>query len=194
MANRSRFDTVMVRLLLFVVLAVPLSPAAHAQPPRPLYALVDAATQRLQTADDVSASKWISGGAITDPVRVAAVLDAVRADATAQSLDPEFVADVFTDQIDATESVEYTLFGRWKIDPRAAPTSAPDLASSRQEIDALNRTMVAELARQRGVLASPQCRVELDAARSEVAFARSLDALYLQALAFATRSYCIGAP
>ena len=156
----------------------------------PLYSLIDAAAQRLQTADPVAASKWLSGGPITDPARVQQVLSAVSADAESASLPVDYVARVFTDQINATEAIQYNRFSWWKFDPAAAPASAPDLSSSRALIDGLNHRMVGEIAGQWPVLHSPDCPVRLDAAKSAVAADRGLDPLYVQALDAATRSYC----
>ena len=97
---------------------------AGAEPAGPLYRLVDTAAQRLATADPVAASKWINGGPITDVQRANQVLDAVGADATAHNIDPQYVRTVFTDQINATEGIEYARFGQWKFDLPTAPTTA----------------------------------------------------------------------
>jgi chorismate mutase len=163
---------------------------SRADVPSPLLALVDAAAQRLQTADAVAASKWTTGGSIEDPVRERQVIDAVTAAAGAHGVDPAYVETAFRDQIAATVAVEYARFADWKLDPDGAPTAAPNLADSRTAIDALNKTMVAEIAGQWDSLHSPSCPDDLEAARSAVAVARGLDDLYRRALAFATRSYC----
>jgi chorismate mutase len=175
--------------LLVAVMGMTSVPLAHADDDA-LFRLVDAAAQRLQTADPVAAVKWITGGSIEDPVRVDQVLKAVGAQATAAGADPVFVQKVFTDQIHATEGIEYLRFSQWKFDPAAAPTSAPDLSESRTAIDGFNRTMVGELAAQQGVLHGPGCAAAVDAARTQVATSRQLDPLYQQALAAATRNYC----
>ena len=167
-----------------------LPPTASADPAGPLYRLVDTAVQRLATADPVAASKWINGGPITDVQRANQVLDAVSADATAHSIDQQYVRTVFTDQINATEGIEYARFGQWKFDPPAAPTTAPDLADSRTAIDGYNKTMVDEIALQWNSLHSPVCSAELQAATDAVAADRRLEPLYRQALSSATRSYC----
>lgn len=156
----------------------------------PLYPLVDAAAQRLQTADPVAASKWLTGGAITDPARVAQVLTSVAGEAEAAGVPADYVTTAFTDQINATEAIQYSRFSWWKFDPAAAPATAPDLSASRAAIDELNALMVTEMARQWPVLRSPECPARLDAAKSEVAAQRQLDPLYRQALDVATRSYC----
>ncbi len=108
-----------------------LSGTAAAQPVIPFYGLVDTAAQRLATADPVAAFKWINGGPITDPPRADQVLDAVSADAAARGIDQQYVRAVFTDQIAATEGIEYTRFGQWKFDGSTAPAAAPDLSESR---------------------------------------------------------------
>ncbi|BBY31757.1 chorismate mutase [Mycolicibacterium sediminis] len=156
----------------------------------PLHGLVDTAAQRLLTADPVAAFKWIKGGSIEDPARVTQVLDAVGKDAHERGIDAAFVRRAFEDQIHATEGVEYTRFGQWKFDPATAPSTAPDLAESRTAIDGYNRTMVAEMAAQRDVLAGPYCRQALGDARAVVVAERRLDPLYARALDSATASYC----
>jgi len=188
---RGGFAAVGVALVL-VCEALGSSASASADPDNgaPLYDLVDAAAQRLQTADPVAASKWLGGGPITDPARVQQVLAAVSADAQSAGLPTDFVTRVFADQIDATEAIQYSRFSWWKLDPAAAPASAPDLSASRQVIDGLNHRMVNEIADQWPALQSPDCPATLAAAKSAVAVRRVLDPLYVEALAAATRSYC----
>src|SRR6476646_3032257 len=133
------------------LLVGPLALAASAQavPAGPLYRLVDTAAQRLATADPVAASKWVNAGPpIDDPPRAAAVLDSVGADAAGHGVDENYVRTVFTDQIHATEGIEYTRFAQWKFDPSSAPTAAPDLSESRTAIDGFNKVMVDEIALQ----------------------------------------------
>lgn len=185
--SRNRRALLLVTGLLLVG-ALPAT--ANADPVSPLYRLVDTAAQRLAIADPVAASKWIDGGPITDTARADQVLDAVAADATGHGVDPGYVREIFTDQIAATEGVEYTLFGQWKFAPSTAPTTAPDLASSRSTIDGFNKTMVDEIALQWNSLHGPTCSAELHGATDAVANARGLDPLYRQALSSATQSYC----
>nr|WP_235683639.1 MULTISPECIES: chorismate mutase [Mycobacteriaceae] len=162
---------------------------AHAMP-SPLDALVSAAAQRLQVADPVAAVKWITHGDIEDPARVQQVLDAVATTAHTRGIDADYVRRIFTDQIHATEAVEYRRFAEWKLDPAAAPPSAPDLSASRSRIDALNTTIVDELAAQWDLLHSPACVPALRDAADTAATTYGLDPDYRDALAFATHSYC----
>jgi chorismate mutase len=164
--------------------------AAHADPTDPLYRLVDAAAQRLLTADPVAALKWTKGGPITDTERANEVLNDVGSDATAHGIDPAYVRASFANQIDATEAVEYTRFGQWKFDPTLAPVAAPDLSESRKAIDGFNKVMVDEIALHWDALHDPNCSTALAEATDSVATSRELDWLYLQALTSATRSYC----
>jgi len=169
---------------------VALAPAATAQPFYPFQQLVDTAAARLATADPVAATKWINGGAITDPERANKVLDAADADATAHGIEPGYVREVFADQIAANEGIQYTRFGQWKFDPNTAPTTAPDLAASRAQIDGYNKTLVNEIALHWNALHSQGCAQDLADAKSAVVAARGLDPLYQQALTSATQSYC----
>jgi chorismate mutase len=175
--------------LAFVAVMTTTAPA-RGDDANPLLELVDAATQRLQTADPVAASKWQTGGSIEDPQRVEQVLRAVSTDATSRGADIDFVRRIFTDQIDATEAIEYTRFAQWKLDPASAPAAAPDLAASRATIDRLNGEMVAQVALNWSVLRSADCIATLDDAKTAVANARMLDPVYQQALGFSTHSYC----
>jgi chorismate mutase len=163
---------------------------ARADSTSPLTELVDAAAQRLAVAEPVAAFKWIGHGAIEDPGRVQQELVKMRADATTKHLDPDYVARVFGDQINATEAIEYSRFADWKLTTPAAPAAAPDLSASRSTIDALNQTMLTQVALNWDLLHSPACVVQLDTARSDVVRARQLDSLYQQAISLATQSYC----
>lgn len=179
------------RLPIAVTAAVLVSAApAHGDPGNPLTPLVDAAAQRLKTADPVAAYKYRTGGAVDDHKREQQVIDTVRAAAEAAHIDPSYVAGVFSDQINATSSVEHTRFAQWKIDPGSAPAVAPDLAESRTTIDRLNQTMVQELAAQWSELHSPGCGVDLTDAVQGVVASRALGPDYQAALSYATHSYC----
>ena len=142
-----------VGLCAAVALVIAPTVSARADDANPLFELVDAAAERLQTAEPVAATKWLTGGSIEDPQRVEQVLEAVSADATGRGVDGGYVRRIFTDQIDATEAIEYTRFAQWKLDPGAAPGAAPDLAVSRATIDRLNTEMVEQVALQSSVLA-----------------------------------------
>jgi chorismate mutase len=152
--------------------------------------LVDAAAQRLHLAEPVAAFKWTAHGAIEDPGRVQQELAKLGAGATAKHIDPDYVARVFGDQINATEAIEYSRFADWKLNPVSAPAASPDLSASRSTIDALNQTMLAQIALNWDLLHSPACALQLDVARGEVIMARQLDSLYQEALSLATNSYC----
>jgi chorismate mutase len=173
-----------------VVTVMPVTAQAHGDDASSLIDLVDAATQRLQTAEPVAATKWINGGSIEDPARVEQVLNAVAADAARKGVEPDYVRAIFTDQIHATEALEYSRFAEWKLDPASAPGVAPDLASSRATIDRLNTEIVGQIALQWPVLHSPGCTRLLSDAKATVIGTRTLPPLYRQALDFATQSYC----
>ena len=56
-------------LVAAALLLATVAPPAGADVLSPLLPLVDAAAQRLQTADPVAAAKYLTGGAISDPPR-----------------------------------------------------------------------------------------------------------------------------
>ncbi|WP_301150212.1 chorismate mutase [Mycobacterium simiae] len=155
-----------------------------------LYALVDAAARRLQTADVVAAVKFRTGGAVDDPVREHHVIDRASAAAAGKNIDPDYVAAVFRDQIDATNAIEHFRFAEWRLAPGAAPVSAPDLAQIRTVIDRLDQILVDEIATQWDSLHSAACGTYVDEARNSVALARRLDDFSRRALIYATHSYC----
>jgi chorismate mutase len=165
-------------------------PVAQAAGPGPLAKLVDDAAQRLQTADPVAAAKYRTGGAVDDPAREREVIDAVTSAATAHNIDPDYVRDVFRNQIDATDSLEHSRFADWKIDPGAAPSEVPDLASSRDTIDRLNTDMVDDIADQWPALHARTCPADLASATAAAVSKEHLDALYQQALNYAVHGYC----
>ena len=117
-------------------------------------------------------------------------LNQLGADASAQRIDPGYVIRVFTDQIHATEAIEYARFADWQRNPSDAPAAPPDLSASRSAIDGFNQTMLTQLVRAWNLLHSPACAPQLDAARSDVIRSRQFDTLYQQALSSATQSYC----
>jgi chorismate mutase len=187
----------MSRAVLVALVVLLPAPQVRADNTSPLTELVDAAAARLQVAEPVAAFKWLGQGAlknpvdpVVDPARVEQELAALRADAAAKRIDADYVARVFGDQINATEAIEYSRFADWKFNPSDAPAAAPDLSASRSTIDALNQTMLTQIALNWDFVHSPACAGAFDAARSEVIGARRLDNLYQRALALATRSYC----
>jgi chorismate mutase len=153
---------------------------AKADPSGALTKLLDDAAQRLQIADPVAASKYVTGGAVEDLAREQQVLDSVSG----------LAKDVFRDQIDATESVEHSRIAAWKINPGSAPRAAPDLAASRDAIDELNKAMVDDIADDWNTLQGSTCRADLDHAKAAVTTMRHLDASYRQALDYAVHRYC----
>jgi chorismate mutase len=175
---------------LAMLVATPVAAQARADRLSPLTELVDAAARRLQLAEPVAAFKWTAHGAIEDPGRVQQELAKLGADAAAKHIDPDYVARVFGDQINATEAIEYRRFADWKLNPASAPAASQDLSASRSTIDAINQTMLAQIALNWDLLHSPACALQLDVARGDAIIARQLDSLYHEALSLATNSYC----
>ncbi|MEO6794371.1 MAG: chorismate mutase [Mycobacterium sp.] len=185
---RSHTGTLMSAICAVTLLAGP--PTARADTVNPLAELVDAAAQRLQVIDDVAASKWHTGAAIEDRDRVRQQLTALVSAAADANLDPDYVTQLFTDQVGAAEAVEYYRFAQWKLNPATVPAAAPDLAASRARIDGLNHVMLTQIGVRWQQLHSPECIAQLDEATRDVSVAGRFDAFGRQALSAATRNYC----
>lgn len=190
--RRLGVELVVGALVAFASLTLLTGAPVSADPTGELHDLIDAVAQRLQVADPVAANKWLTGGPITDPPRAQQILESVAAEAQSDGVSADYVRHIFTDQINATEAIQYTRFAHWKFDGSTAPTTAPDLSASRSSIDALNHQMVNQIAANWSLLNSPLCAAEIDAAKATVADARQFDPLFREALDSATRSYCSG--
>lgn len=118
------------------------------------------------------------------------MLATVNADADRHRIDRGYVRQVFADQIDASEAIQYSRFAQWKLDPGSAPVGSPDLSASRTTIDRLNRQIVDAVAGLWDLLHSPRCAAVLQDAKNDVTAARQLDPLTAEALGFATCSFC----
>lgn len=163
---------------------------ARAEGAGPLTPLVDSLAERLAIAEPVAAYKWSAHAAIEDPARVEQELSTLREDAASAHVEPDYVARVFSDQIAATEAIEYRRFADWKLDPAAVPPAPADLAASRAAIDALNTKILSHIALNWSLLGSAECAGLLQYSRDEVTRLRGLDNLYQRALTTATASYC----
>jgi len=129
-------------------------------------------------SDRVAAAKFGTGKPIDDPVRERQALADVRARATGLGLDTERAVRFFEDQIAASKVVQRGLFARWRENPGAAPTTSPDLAAIRAELNQLTKQLLARLVEAAG---SNPCTSTVD----------GIDALHREALATALRSVTV---
>ncbi len=156
--------------------------------------MVDAAAQRLAIAEPVAAFKWHAHLAVEAPDRVRQQLATLGDQAAADHIDRGYVTQVFSDQIRATEALEYSRFADWKFDPATAPAAAQDLSASRSVIDVLNNKILSQIKLSWSLLHSPACARQLAAANSEAIRNHQFDNLYQRALSTATASYCQADP
>ncbi|GAA2672802.1 chorismate mutase [Streptomyces lunalinharesii] len=156
---------------------------------RPLAAL---SADRLATADLVAAAKWGTGSPIDDPAREREVLDAVAAQARQVGADPAATVRIFRDQIEANKLVQRGLYRRWAADPAQAPTSRPDLARVRAEINRINGELVRAVAASPQARTAPGCVPRLTGSALRVGRERHLDLLHAAGLARSLRSVCGG--
>ncbi|GGX00733.1 chorismate mutase [Streptomyces lomondensis] len=170
------------------------APAPHAAAAaHGLTSVTELIAQRLLLADKVAAAKYGTDTPIDDPAREAQILDDVRARAAALGLDPDAVAAVFRDQIEANKLVQRGLYARWDAHPGERPTERPDLAKEvRPALDRITTQLLAALQDTERSRAVPSCGPRLAAAAGWSAYTHRLDALHLKGLGRALPSVCSG--
>jgi chorismate mutase len=174
------------------VLAVtPTATANAASPDHPsLEPLTRLSAERVLIADQVAAAKYGTGQPIDDPAREQQVLDTAAAQAKALGTDPDEVVAIFRDQIEASKVVQRGLFKLWDADPSKAPTSRPDLAVIRVEINRIGGELVQAIADTDATRTSPGCDGQLLAAYLRTDRTMRLDALHAIALGRALPHVC----
>ena len=151
--------------------------------------IAELSVERLQLADTVAASKWVTGAAVDDPAREDRVVADVVAQARAQGVDPVAVTRVVRGQIEASKIVQRRLIARWHAEPQTAPTTAPDLATTvRPRIDDIDSRLVAAVGLSADVLVAPGCRAQVQQVRAESG--RGLDGTHRKALHEALSRLC----
>ncbi|PPG98216.1 gamma subclass chorismate mutase AroQ [Rathayibacter rathayi] len=144
--------------------------------------------QRIDLADPVAGSKWLSGAPIDDAQREAVVVDEAVQRATEQGVDTELVRRVFRAQIEASKVVQRGLMEQWKQHPDEAPTSAPELGAVRTRLDEIGGSLVNILGQAASIAASPECP-SLVAAERERDTA-NLDDLHRTGVETAWQTFC----
>ncbi|MFJ8593947.1 chorismate mutase [Streptomyces sp. NPDC093598] len=168
--------------------------ARHAATAHGLTPVTELLAQRLLLADKVAAAKYGTATPIDDPVREARILDDVRTRAAALGLDPDAVAAVFRDQIEANKLVQRGLYARWDANPGERPTERPDLTKVvRPALDRITTGLLAALRDTERARSAPSCGPRLAVAAGWSASTYRLDALHLEGLVRALPSVCTGA-
>ncbi|MCJ1713635.1 gamma subclass chorismate mutase AroQ [Curtobacterium sp. VKM Ac-2922] len=145
-------------------------------------------TRRLELADPVAQSKWLSGNPIADPVREQAVIDEAVQLAQQQGVDPALVTRVVQAQIDASKLVQRGRFVHWTHDPSSAPTTAPDLSTIRPQLDSIDTDLVAALGAVQAASQDPRCAHLVDAERQRQY--PGLDSLQAKGVRVAWSTFC----
>ncbi|WP_411092845.1 chorismate mutase [Streptomyces sp. 049-1] len=165
---------------------------ASVKPLGQLGSLTDIVIERLLVSDQVAASKYGTDRPIDDPAREQQMLDTVRSKAGPLGLDPDATVAFFQDQITASKVVQKGLFARWTAHPDEAPTTRPDLAQIRTQLDQITTELLQELkATQRLRNSALSCNLQLALATQSGSVFKGLDKLHRQALRGATDSVCV---
>ncbi|WP_317230722.1 gamma subclass chorismate mutase AroQ [Clavibacter sp. MX14-G9D] len=165
------------------------APRVGADAQREVTAVAAAVLDRLEVADDVAASKRLSGRPVTDPVREQAVVDATVRAARADGVDPVAAERIIRAQIAASTQVQHALLARWRAHPEEAPATAPDLATVvRPRIDAIDARLIPAIGDAADALDDPACRHLVTEARG--ALGGGLDDVHRKALRTALAAVC----
>jgi len=152
--------------------------------------LVDAVIERNRVADDVAVAKWYSGAPVHDPVREAALLEAVRTAAGEQALDPAAAVAWFEDLLTASRQIQNARLDHWHQHNAVPPGPASVLALLRERLDALQPVLLEALRDQWEAGNAPDCRQTLTGTADVRADALALDAIQRHALVLALRRVC----
>lgn len=152
--------------------------------------LVDAVIERNRVADDVAVAKWHSGAPVHDPVREAALLDAVRTAAGGQALDPAATVAWFEDLLAASRQIQNARLDHWHQHNAVPPGPPPALTELRERLDALQPLLLEALRDQWEATNAPACRPTLTGTADARADALALDPIQRHALALALRRVC----
>ncbi|GAA1493286.1 gamma subclass chorismate mutase AroQ [Curtobacterium herbarum] len=144
--------------------------------------------RRLLLADPVAQSKWLSGKPIADPVREQAVVDEAVSLARQEGVDPDLVTRVVRSQISASKVVQRGLITSWTHDPASAPTTAPDLATIRPQLDAIDTDLVAAIGAAQATAHDPRCAHLVVAERKRLS--AGLDSLHRKGVRDALSGFC----
>ncbi|MGW4490271.1 gamma subclass chorismate mutase AroQ [Amycolatopsis sp. NPDC004368] len=167
------------------------SPDLEVTPAGPLGPVTDLVIRRLLIGDQVAAAKFGTDKPIDDPVREQQELDSIRKSAESLGIDPVATAAFFQQQITASKIVQQGLFDRWTAHPAEAPTTRPDLAEIRDQLDQLTTDLLQQLVAHRQLLATAgACELSLRVAQVTGEVFRHLDGLHRRALTTALSSTC----
>lgn len=118
--------------------------------------------ERLDVMHDVARYKWAKKAPIEDIGRETASLQSVADRGKGMGLAPEITRAFFEAQIEAAKLVQRADFRRWKADRRGPTGKPPDLAHAlRPRIDALNRDLLATLAKHQAQLRDGNAPAEI---------------------------------
>lgn len=144
--------------------------------------------RRLELADPVAESKWLSGKPVADPVREQAVVDEAVTLAEQRGVDPVLVTRVIRAQIAASKVVQRGLINHWTHNPWTAPTTAPDLTTIRPQLDAIDTDLVTALGQAQTVAQDHRCAHLVDAERKHLDV--GLDSLHRKGIDVAWHTFC----
>lgn len=127
-----------------------------------LQPLVETTAQRLMIGEQVALAKWDSGKAVEDAAREAQVIRGAVKEGIEKGMDEASVSNFFNAQIEANKFVQYSLLADWYRAGKAPEHAPVDLVKSiRPRLDAVQKSLIAELVDTFEVRKSRSCRADI---------------------------------
>ncbi len=140
-----------------------------------LEALKEAMANRLGVMAQVARYKWNNNLPVEAPEREAAVLEASIKRATELGLDPNYASRVVTAQMDASKTLQRSLFKEWQATGAKAFDNVPSLADDiRPKIDLLTEDLLKAAQKAEFMLTFCSSRAALDIAPSDAGIASNV--------------------
>jgi len=127
-----------------------------------LQPLIQTTAHRLVIGKQVALAKWDSGKVVEDAPREAQVIRSAVKDGMEKGMDEASVSNFFNAQIEANKFVQYALLADWYRAGKAPAHAPVDLVKSiRPQLDAVQKSLIAELVDTLEVRKSGTCRADI---------------------------------
>ncbi|CAM3858404.1 gamma subclass chorismate mutase AroQ [Tsukamurella strandjordii] len=146
-------------------------------------------SERLALAEDVAGAKWRNRSPIRDAVQAATVVESAVQQGDSRGLPRDYVSAVFTDQIAASESVQYFLHSQWSTQRNPDPAVA-DLPKLRASLASLTPRILDSLGAVAAAEDGTACRSAADRSTDRQITERGWHDQRGVALRFATSRLC----
>jgi len=156
-------------LAAFAACATTAGPRHSGEDTKKVDALLQLIQERLDVAPEVAQTKWNTKAPIEDAPREQQIIDRVRGKAKDFGLEPQFVAEFFQAQIEASKIIQTTRHKAWTAEGRPPFDKIADLGKDiRPVLDRLEPALLGALRDARPVIERPGAKALLDARAPEL--------------------------